>query len=88
MTTDFLFRDILGSVAAFLTTISFLPQAVKVLRTRKTNDLSLGMYGCFTVGVALWLAYGLMLKEWPIIIANAVTLSLAATILGLKLRHG
>jgi MtN3 and saliva related transmembrane protein len=75
----------LGYVAALLTTGSFVPQAVLTLRTRDVSGISATMYGAFTAGVALWLAYGWRLGEWPIIIANTVTLVLAATILVTKL---
>lgn len=78
--------DLLGYTAAALTTCSFVPQAVLTLRTRDTRGISLGMYSAFTLGVALWLVYGLMLGEWPIIVANTVTLGLAATILVTKIR--
>jgi MtN3 and saliva related transmembrane protein len=77
--------DLLGYCAASLTTLSFLPQALLTLRTRNVAGISLGMYGAFTVGVALWLAYGVVLGEWPIIIANALTLALATVILALKI---
>jgi MtN3 and saliva related transmembrane protein len=77
--------DLLGYCAASLTTLSFLPQALLTLRTRNVAGISLGMYGAFTAGVALWLAYGLVLGEWPIIIANALTLALATVILALKI---
>jgi MtN3 and saliva related transmembrane protein len=76
-----------GFAAAALTTGSFIPQAVKTIRTRDTRGISLAMYVIFTVGVALWLAYGLFVGSWPMIAANTVTLGLAATILGLKLRY-
>ena len=62
-----------------------MPQALLTLRTREVHGISAGMYSVFTIGVALWLAYGWRLGEWPIIIANAVTLVLAATILTIKL---
>jgi MtN3 and saliva related transmembrane protein len=78
----------LGYIAALLTSASFIPQAVMTIRTRDTHGISLAMYVIFTVGVALWLAYGLYLNSWPMILANTVTLGLAATILGLKLRYG
>jgi MtN3 and saliva related transmembrane protein len=78
-------QDWIGYAAATLTTASFLPQAVLTLRTRDTRGISLAMYSAFTAGVALWLVYGLALGEWPIIVANAVTLALAATILLTKL---
>ncbi len=78
--------DLLGTLAATFTTLSFLPQAVHTLRTRDVSGISLAMYSAFTLGVALWLAYGVMLGEWPIIIANAFTLALASIILFIKLR--
>ncbi len=78
----------LGTVAAVLTTVSFVPQAVKTIRTRETHGISLWMYAIFTTGVAFWFGYGLVLHSWPMIVANAITFVLAATILALKLRHG
>ena len=71
----------LGYIAATLTTGAFVPQAWRTFRSRDLAGISLGMYAAFTAGVALWLLYGLALGEWPIIIANAVTLALASTIL-------
>ncbi|MFM2065490.1 MAG: hypothetical protein RLZZ584_399 [Pseudomonadota bacterium] len=88
MTTPDSMQDVVGTVAATLTTLSFLPQAWLTLRTRDVSGISLSMYAVFTAGVALWLVYGVLLGAWPVIIANAVTLALAATILGLKLRYG
>jgi len=78
--------EIIGAVAALLTTAAFVPQAFKVLRTRETAAISLTMYVLFTAGVALWLAYGIITVQWSITIANAITLALAALILGVKLR--
>ena len=78
----------LGYVAAVLTTGSFIPQAVMTIRSRDTRGISRGMYIIFTVGVALWLAYGIYIGSWPMILANIVTLCLAGTILALKLRYG
>lgn len=75
----------LGYAAATLTTASFVPQALLTLRTRDVSGISLGMYSAFTAGVALWLMYGWRLGEWPIIVANALTLVLAATILTTKI---
>lgn len=76
---------ILGNVAAFLTTVSFLPQAIKTIRSRNTKHLSLPMYLLFVTGVALWICYGVSNQQLPIIIGNAVTLLLAGTILVYKL---
>ena len=80
--------SVIGFAAAVLTTIAFVPQLVKVWRTRRTQDISAGMYSIFAAGVALWLAYGVMIESWPVIVANFVTLVFALTILALKLRHG
>lgn len=79
--------DIVGTLAAILTTASFVPQAWHTFRTRDVRGISLGMYSVFTVGVACWLVYGLLLSAWPIVIANCITLALAATILVMKLRY-
>ena len=79
------FQDTLGYAAAILTTGSFVPQAWLTMRTRDVNGVSLGMYSAFTVGVALWLVYGVMLGKWPIVVANAITLALATTILATKI---
>ncbi len=82
------FSDIIGFVAAVLTTASFVPQAWHTFKTRDVRGISLGMYSTFTVGVACWLVYGLLLGAWPIVIANCITLVLAAGILAMKLRYG
>ena len=71
--------DVIGSLAAFLTTASFVPQAWHTFRTRDVSGISLGMYSVFTVGVACWLGYGLLLGAWPVVVANAITLALATT---------
>lgn len=78
--------DFIGYLAASLTTLSFVPQAWHTFRTRDVSGISLGMYGAFTGGVALWLVYGLLLGAWPVVVANAITLALAAAILVMKLR--
>tara|TARA_R110001583_G_scaffold61034_3_gene180897 strand:- start:2371 stop:2625 length:255 start_codon:yes stop_codon:yes gene_type:complete len=78
---------IIGLFAAACTTFSFLPQALKVIKTKHTKDLSLGMYSIFTLGVLLWLIYGLLVKDLPLIIANIITLVFAATILIMKIRY-
>ena len=79
--------DLLGYIAACLTTFSFIPQALKTFRTKDVSGISLTMYGCFTAGVALWLVYGFMLGAWPIVIANIITLSLALSIFWMKLKY-
>jgi MtN3 and saliva related transmembrane protein len=79
--------DIVGFAAACLTTVSFLPQAWHTFRTRDVSGISLGMYACFTLGVFLWLIYGLLLGAWPVVVANTITLMLALSILVMKLRY-
>ena len=79
--------DVIGYIAATLTTVSFVPQAWHTFSTKDVSGISLGMYSVFTVGIALWLAYGLMLNAWPIVIANVITLALASLILVMKLRY-
>ncbi|KAB1186495.1 SemiSWEET transporter [Photobacterium damselae] len=77
---------VLGYLAAFLTTSSFVPQVLHTLKTGDTRSISLAMYSCFVFGVFLWLIYGIAMKDWPIILANAITLMLASIILMLKVR--
>ncbi len=79
--------NILGLAAGAMTTISFLPQAVKIYRTRHTRDLSLPMYIVFIIGVVLWLSYGIVVKSLPIAIANAITLVIGSYILVMKLKY-
>ena len=78
----------LGLLAALLTTVAFLPQVLHTLATRDTRGISLRMYAIFTAGVALWLIYGLLTGDLPLVAANAITLALAGAMLILKLRHG
>ena len=78
--------QLLGLTAGSLTTIAFLPQVIKTWKTRSAKDLSLGMFSLFCLGVVLWLIYGLMVKDVPVIAANLLTLMLAATLLFFKLR--
>lgn len=80
-------HELIGYLAACLTTCSFVPQALHTFRTRDVSGISLGMYSVFTAGVAGWLVYGLLLQAWPIVISNAITVSLAAAILVMKLRY-
>ncbi len=77
-----------GYLAAAMTTLAFVPQALKTIRTRDTRSISLGMYVVFTIGIAFWLVYGIALNSTPMILSNIVTFLLSATILGLKLKHG
>ena len=78
---------VLGLAAATLTTAAFLPQAIKTWRTRKTRDISLGMFSVLCAGICLWLAYGFLRGDLPLIIGNAITLVLAGTILVFKLKY-
>ncbi|WP_408594443.1 SemiSWEET transporter [Limnohabitans sp.] len=80
--------DWMGYVAAFLTTASFVPQAWLTFKTRDVSGISLGMYSTFTLGVALWLVYGVLIQAWPVVMANAITLGLAASILWMRWRFG
>ncbi|MBI4835222.1 MAG: SemiSWEET transporter [Planctomycetes bacterium] len=78
---------ILGLLAGILTTFSFLPQAIKSWRSRHTKDISLLTFSTLAIGVALWLGYGIIKKDLPIILANAVSLLLVLSILSLKIRY-
>jgi MtN3 and saliva related transmembrane protein len=78
----------IGFIAASLTTIAFVPQVRKVWRTRSAKDVSLGMYSLFTLGVAMWLVYGILIQAWPVIMANAVTLVLAGAVLVMRIKFG
>ena len=77
--------DIIGYIAALLTTVSFLPQAIMTIKTRDTEALSLGMYSLFTLGVLMWLVYGININNSVIIYANVITLGLASIILFFKI---
>jgi len=78
--------DLVGYAAAACTTLAFVPQVLKIRRERSANDLSTGMYLVYVLGVGLWLAYGLILTSWPIILANAATMGLAIAVLWMKRR--
>ena len=77
--------ELVGYLAAGLTTASFFPQAIKTLRSGDTKSISLGMYGLFTSGVALWSLYGLLVKDGPVLVANLITLVPAAVVLQRKI---
>jgi MtN3 and saliva related transmembrane protein len=79
---------LVSSVAAILTTAAFVPQAVHIIRYKETRAISLHMYVAFAIGVGFWLIFGFMIWNWPMIIANTVTLALALTILRMKLKYG
>jgi MtN3 and saliva related transmembrane protein len=76
----------LGFIAAFCTTIAFIPQAVKVYKSKHTKDISLGMFLLLNIGIVLWIWYGLMIKSYPVVIANSITIILAGYILVTKIR--
>jgi MtN3 and saliva related transmembrane protein len=76
-----------GYVAAVMTTLAFVPQALKTIRSKDTRSISLGMYVVFTIGIGFWLAYGIVLGSMPMILSNIVTFVLSATILAMKLKY-
>ncbi|MEO0551574.1 MAG: SemiSWEET transporter [Bacteroidota bacterium] len=78
--------QLIGLLAGILTSISFLPQVIKTWKSKSAKDLSLNMFMLFTTGIILWLIYGLIIRDWPIILANVFTLCSSATILYFKLR--
>ena len=80
--------SVIGFIAAILTTVAFVPQVMKIWRTRSAKDVSLGMYTLFTIGVVSWLVYGILIESWPIILANCVTLLLAGVVLLMKVKFG
>jgi MtN3 and saliva related transmembrane protein len=82
------YSTILGLVAAACTTFAFLPQVIKTWRTRSTKDISLGMFLVLVTGIVLWLIYGFLRADIPLVVANGVTLLLVAIILVFKIRYG
>lgn len=78
--------NVIGTLAGVLTTIAFVPQVIKTWRTQSANDISLFMFLLFSMGVLLWLAYGILLLAYPVIIANGITLILSAIILLMKIK--
>lgn len=80
--------SVIGIIAAICTTVSFVPQVIKTIKTRQTKDISLAMYLIFTAGIALWLVYGLMIGDLPIILANTVTVVLTSIVVIIKIRNG
>ncbi len=79
--------EIIGLTAGLLTTGCFIPQSIKALRAENTRSISLLMYGLFSLGVLLWLIYGIFLNNRPMIITNALTLPLSLVILGKKIHN-
>lgn len=82
------FVDSVGAIGAALTTLCWLPQATKILRERDTSAISLPAQLAFTLGVVMWLIYGIAINDWPLIASSAVTAALTGMITALKLRHG
>ena len=80
--------NIVGFTAAFLTTISYIPQVIKVMRSKSTEDLSLATFLLLFLGLSLWLVYGILLKNAPLIVANIITLFFISMILIHKLKYG
>jgi MtN3 and saliva related transmembrane protein len=80
--------EAIGTLAAITTTLCWLPQAIRVIRTRDTAAISLLAYGAFAVGIALWLTYGVLIGNAPLIGANAVSLAITLVIVAMKLRYG
>ena len=78
---------ILGIIAGFLTTLSYLPQVIKIWSTKSTKDISLGMFFILSLGIFLWLIYGILIKDLPLILANSVTFAFTLAILFFKLRY-
>jgi MtN3 and saliva related transmembrane protein len=77
----------IGFVAVTLTTLAFVPQVIKVWRTRSTQDISLITFATLCAGIVMWITYGLLIDDAPLIIGNAITLVLAGTILAFKIRY-
>lgn len=80
-------KNMIGSIAAILTTFAFLPQVIKVIKTKDTESIALGMYLMQVLGIALWLAHGLVIQDLPLILANSVSFILSGTILVYKIRY-
>ena len=80
--------ELVGGCAATVTTLCWVPQALRILRTRDTRAISLVTQAAFTFGIALWLVYGVLIESWPVTIANIITLAIVGAILALKLRYG
>ena len=85
---DSLLINAIGVIGATLTTVCWLPQAIKIVRERETRGISLPATVAFAVGILFWLIYGVALVDWPLIGSNVVTLALLLVILRLKLRYG
>ena len=80
--------ELLGGLAALLTTLCWLPQTIRAVRARDTASLSLSTFAVFAAGIFFWLIYGILIGSWPVILANVFTLALNLVIVAQKLRHG
>ena len=80
--------ETVGSAAALLTTLCWVPQAIRTIRTRDTRAISLWAQAAFSLGLTLWLVYGLFIGSWPLVAANAMSLALVSVIMAMKLRYG
>jgi MtN3 and saliva related transmembrane protein len=85
---DINYFSLIGLAAGTCTTISFLPQVIKTFKTKETKDLSLSMYIVLVTGMLLWTIYGILIKDFPVILANSISLLLATTVLILKVKYG
>lgn len=81
------FHTVIGLTAGFCTTVAFLPQAIKTWKTKSAKDLSLGMYSIFCTGIILWLIYGILINDLPVILTNVASMILATSILYFKLSY-
>lgn len=80
--------ELVGYIAACFTTLCWLPQAIRTIRTQDTKSISLITQSCFAVGIVLWLLYGIALGSWPVILSNLVTLPLVLIVVAMKIRYG
>ena len=80
--------ELIGFIAATLTTVAFLPQVIKTWKDKSTKDISLVTYSLFVAGVITWFIYGVLINSWPVIAANSITAVFAAIVLGLKIKYG
>ena len=85
---DINYIAIIGLIAGTCTTISFLPQVIKTIKTKKTKDISISMYIVLATGILLWMIYGILIKDLPVILANSISFVLAIIVLILKIKYG
>ena len=85
---DINYIAIIGLIAGTCTTISFLPQVIKTIKTKKTKDISMSMYIVLATGILLWMIYGILIKDLPVILANSISFVLAISVLILKIKYG